>query len=121
MGAYDTEISKALQAHGMWKVRLKTGIELGRLEVPAADVAKDNLCDFGRWLADAETDPGLSGLAEFRKVVDLHREFHGVAGGIAGHIEAGDKASAVAELEGGTFDDLSGRLGAALMALKRAS
>ena len=44
------EITKAIGAHGVWKMRLRTAIETGKADANAADVAKDNACAFGQWL-----------------------------------------------------------------------
>lgn len=121
MGAHDTNISNALRAHGAWKLRLKTGITMGSLDLPAAEISKDNICEFGQWLSVAKSDPTIANLPEFAKVVDLHRQFHLQAGRVAGHIEAGDAEGADAELNSGGFDGLSQQLSAALMALKKAS
>ena len=44
------EITKAVGAHGVWKMRLRTAIDTGKADANAADVAKDNACAFGQWL-----------------------------------------------------------------------
>ena len=53
------EIAKALGAHGVWKMRLKTAIDTGKADAQAADVAKDNVCAFGQWLYGASLTPSV--------------------------------------------------------------
>ncbi len=40
--AFDDEINKAIGAHGVWKMRLRTAIDIGKGDAHPADVAKDN-------------------------------------------------------------------------------
>ena len=44
------EITKAVGAHVVWQMRLRTAIETGKAVANAADVATDNACAFGQWL-----------------------------------------------------------------------
>ena len=48
--SFQDEITKAIGAHGIWKMRLRTAIDSGKADANAADVAKDNACAFGQWL-----------------------------------------------------------------------
>src|SRR4030067_3690693 len=51
--AFEDEITKAIGAHGVWKMRLRTAIDSGKADANAADVAKDSVCAFGQWLYGA--------------------------------------------------------------------
>lgn len=114
-------ISDALRAHGAWKLRLKTGIAKGSLELPADDISQNNLCAFGKWLEDAARDPAIAGLPEFAEVQTLHTNFHKLAGFIAKRIEDNNVEGAARKLNNGQFDHLSHELAAALQRLKKAA
>lgn len=44
------EVQNAIRAHGAWKLRLKTAIATGSSSLKVDDVARDDCCDFGKWL-----------------------------------------------------------------------
>lgn len=69
----------AISAHAMWKKRLRKAIETGRLPdgVDVASAARDDRCDFGRWLhsgAAAALDPRRA-----ETVIAQHAQFHRTA------------------------------------------
>lgn len=110
------EITEAIGAHGTWKMRLQTAAQTGRLNGRAVDLARDDLCRFGQWLGGLP--PEVTGTDPVREVKRLHREFHGLAGGVARQVEDGDMAGARATLETGKLGECSTRLARALTAWK---
>jgi chemoreceptor zinc-binding protein len=92
------EIQKAIGAHGMWKMRLRTAIESSKLDVPLSTVRADDQCDFGRWLAHAQIPP--SGRERCRRVKALHADFHQVAARIVELALAGERTKAKQILDG---------------------
>ncbi|GIX15226.1 MAG: hypothetical protein KatS3mg118_3185 [Paracoccaceae bacterium] len=108
-------------AHGAWKLKLRTACTTGALPVPAADVARDDACAFGRWLRQIGADPALRRSAHYDRVRRLHADFHRVAGRVAERVARGDLAAARQELEGGGFDGASAALRDALMAWRQSA
>jgi hypothetical protein len=102
-------IESGLAAHALWKKRLLEAIEKGRSDFQVATVRKDNACDFGKWLhgLPAEDRSG----EDFRKVLELHAEFHRAAGDILALAVEGKKEEARKQLEyGGAYGHVSGKL-----------
>ena len=99
-------------------MKLKRAASRGELEVPAADVTRDDLCTFGKWLKDIETDPDVQGSAAFEEVQAKHTAFHKVAGQIAAQIEAGQTDAASKGLDDSAFKDASAELASALYTWK---
>jgi methyl-accepting chemotaxis protein len=77
---------EVLEKHSDWKVKLRTAITQQE-KLDAATLAKDNCCDFGKWLyGDAKTHLGHR--ASFTDCVAKHAVFHVEAGKIATNINA---------------------------------
>lgn len=114
------QIEKAIGAHGSWKVKLRQSID-GTLELNPFEVAMDNRCEFGKWLYSlagtaAASDP------HYKAVLELHRVFHKVAGGVVTKVKAGDKASAESSIGLlGDYTKASNELTAKMMEWKRQS
>ena len=72
------EISAAIGAHGLWKVRLKDAIVKGSSEFQPSVVGRDDQCAFGKWLHGV-SDQQVKSSPGYKKCVDLHREFHAQA------------------------------------------
>lgn len=70
------EITKAVGAHGVWKMRLRTAIDTGKADANAADVAKDNACAFGQWLYGPAIPAAARTNDDYITVRKLHAEFH---------------------------------------------
>jgi hypothetical protein len=68
-------VTKAIAAHGQWKIRLRQAIETGKSEWTVDQVKVDDQCVLGKWIyGDAVVRfPGDSLVREIR---ELHREFH---------------------------------------------
>ena len=107
-------INKGIAAHSAWKARLRTAVSSGKFDVPAATVAKDNQCEFGKWLY------GLSGTDQltekFSTVRRLHTQFHEEAARIvtlatSGQSEKAEQAMAL----GGSYTKASAELTGAMV------
>jgi methyl-accepting chemotaxis protein len=73
---FNDEITKAIGAHGTWKVRLGDAIAKGASDANVADVARDNKCAFGTWLYSPDFPAAQKASPVYRGVVQLHAEFH---------------------------------------------
>ena len=112
------QIDRALGAHGAWKLRLKTAIRTGRIDARPADVACDNLCEFGKWLHGPQIDQQTRSGMPYQVVRRLHAEFHRCAGQTLKEAAAGNKELAQNLLEG-EFTQRSETLGRALAKWRR--
>lgn len=113
------ELDKAIAAHGMWKVRLKSAIDTGKIDTPVATIQMDNQCAFGKWLyGDTLTSVDKSS-AQYKTVKELHAEFHKTAAQLA---TTGKKADAEKMMaSGGGYNAVSAKLTSAMMAWKNSS
>ena len=87
------QVIKAIGAHGLWKARLKSSVDAGCIEMDAATIEKDNLCEFGKWLYS----DGLKGITtdpNYQKIKSLHADFHKVVAKVLRFIEQGNNAAA---------------------------
>ena len=94
------EIMKAIGAHGAWKMRLRTAIQLGSSDVDPGAVRCDNLCAFGKWLHGPSLDPTIKSGMPFQVTKRLHAEFHECASDVLELALRGDKPNAQALLDG---------------------
>ena len=88
------QITNAIGAHGVWKLRLGSAIATGRADVKSADVCRDDRCEFGRWLHGPELGPDVRRGKPYQVVRRLHAEFHDCAGKVLHCVEVGKKAEA---------------------------
>ena len=98
--SFEDEIAKAIGAHGVWKMRLKTAIDTGKADAQAADVAKDNACAFGQWLYGTSIPPAMRASLDYQSVRKLHADFHKCASQVIECVGGGDKTKASALMEG---------------------
>ena len=91
------KINMAIGAHGQWKSRLRQAIESGYSEHAVGEICRDDCCDFGRWLhaLPAEEQAGT----DWKKVRELHAEFHKEAAAVLALALAGRKAEAGTALD----------------------
>lgn len=111
---HDTEhLNHAIAAHGRFKTRLRQAIDAGKSQWTADSVRRDNLCEFGQWLhacSAAET-----ATERWKKIRELHAEFHKEAARILAMALAGRTAEAEAALAlGSHFSKTSADLTLAL-------
>ena len=75
-----SQIDHGIASHARWKYRLFDAAKTGESEWTVAQIRSYTDCEFGRWLAtlsQAERDS-----EPCKKVIALHREFHGAASGV---------------------------------------
>lgn len=110
----EDEISKAIGAHGMWKMRLRAAIDSGKADGDPAEVAKDNACAFGQWLHGATITPAMRASADYAQVRKLHADFHKCAAKVLAHVKHGQKTQADA-LMASDYSKISSELTTAMM------
>lgn len=98
--ALNDQISKAIDAHEVWKIRLREAIEKGTSEYTVEDLSASNLCAFGRWLY-LEIGSILRD-KQYEKVRDLHQSFHMAAASVLNLALAGRQEEARAAMEAGS-------------------
>lgn len=83
----------ALDAHLSWKQRLRRYLE-GQLaeDLQPEAVGCEDGCDLGRWIRS--TNGSLRHLPEFRKMRELHADFHRCAAEVVEAVKSGDPQGA---------------------------
>jgi methyl-accepting chemotaxis protein len=110
------EIKNAIGAHGMWKARLRNAVDSGKTEVPIETIGKDNECIFGKWLYGATIPADVKGSDYYKKVRELHAEFHKVAARVVLLATTGKKNGAEAMIgPGGEYTNISAKLTQTMM------
>ncbi len=113
------QITKAISAHGMWKVRLKDAIDKQSSEFEVTHVRSPHHCDFGKWL-DGEKAKLLK-FPNYAKVCDLHAQVHTETARIMELALAGKKDEATRAIDlGSSFATLSAHLTQEMMHWKQA-
>ena len=107
------QIAKAIGAHGMWKMRLKSAIDSGKGDVDVATARVDNACEFGKWLY-GQVSANAKATSYYTDVKQLHAQFHQAAGRVLELATTGKKAEAEA-LMAGDYARTSGDLTRKLM------
>lgn len=121
MSVIHDDIDRALAAHGMWKVRLRTAIHQGKLDTSPADLRRDDRCDFGRWLQGGQVPDVARRSSHFALVVRMHAEFHKAAAAVAELALAGSKDAATRMLNSGEYARASEALVSAMQAWRNAT
>lgn len=112
------EILKAMNAHGVWKLRLRAAIVTGSSDV-TPDVARcDDKCEFGRWLLGSSVAPEIRATAYYESVRKLHADFHKCAGEVL-HSALSNQADKANALLADTFSKKSHTLMVELTKWKR--
>ena len=114
------EITKAIGAHGMWKMRLKRILETGVAEIDPVKAASDNQCEFGKWLHGQTLPADVKSSAQYKTIKILHANFHQCAGKITRLALSGEKDEANRAMST-EFDDVSRSLVAEMMQWKKAA
>jgi methyl-accepting chemotaxis protein len=112
------EISKAIGAHGLWKMRLSTAITTGKLDAKVEDIRVDNKCAFGQFIYGKDISTAERNGEHFKKIRDLHAEFHKTAAHVADLAISGKKDEAKKVMDAGAYKKISSDLTAAMMAWK---
>jgi len=112
------EINKALQAHGAWKLRLRTVISCGKSDFHPRDVKCDNLCEFGKWLYGPTLDAQVRAGMPYKVIKRLHAEFHECASKVLS-LALNGQIQEANELMEGEYSERSEKLARALSKWKR--
>jgi hypothetical protein len=109
------EITKAIAAHGEWKVKFREFMA-GKLDLDPNKVRQPNVCEFGHWL---ETSGHKEMPADsFKEVNALHAKFHEIASEVIKKKKSGDTPGAEKSLGAqGEFSKASAALTSKLMHL----
>jgi Chemoreceptor zinc-binding domain len=111
----EDEIAAAIHGHERWKARLGTSIDQGGATADVADVGKDNLCAFGRWLYGSTIPKAALYDPNYIIVQFLHAKFHECARQVVQLLADGRPAEARAMLDHGEYAKISGQLTATML------
>jgi hypothetical protein len=115
-----SKIDHGIAAHARWKYRLMAAIETGKSEWTVSGMRSDDQCEFGKWFLALPLSDRLS--EHWRKIKDLHTEFHKTASEVLELALAGRKEEAEAAMSlGSRFASISSDLTMAMTAWKEAS
>lgn len=106
-------IDSAINAHGLWKIRLKDAIAQKSSSFLVENVKVDDKCDFGKWLYSfPESDKASN---DYQNIKTLHASFHQLAAEILELAVSGKTDEAIKALGlGSQFSMISGKLTMAL-------
>ncbi len=93
-------LTDAIQAHGTWKLKLRTAINTGKTDQDPSHIACDDRCALGQWLKSPVMTSQIRAGMPHQVVSRLHRKFHANAGEVAKLAIANRKSEADALLEG---------------------
>ena len=118
--ATEMDLTKAIQAHGEWKVKFRNAIN-HKEQMDSDTIACDDRCALGKWL-HGQAKQRHAHLGSYRDCVKKHAAFHVEAGQVAKAINAGHYDKAECMLAGGTpYASASSEVGSAILALKKAA
>ena len=111
-------LDTALQKHAEWKTKFRTAISQNET-LDAETIAKDNCCDFGKWLY-GESKATLGVLESHKECIAKHKIFHIEAGKIATAINLRKYTEAEAMLSiNKPYFNASNETGVAIIRLKK--
>ena len=113
------ELAKAFGSHTLWKARIERAAEAGKSEFAPADVCKDHLCTFGKWLKDPNLSQEIKRSSHYVEVNRLHRQFHEAAGAAIGMAVGGDAQGARRDTVSGGYYQAGQRFYEAMFAWQR--
>ena len=110
--------NQVIFAHADWKNRFKLFLE-GKEQLEQANVAKDNLCELGKWLyGDGRQHAHLP---EYASLKEKHAQFHAAAANVVGQSKKLPKEKALQLVDIGTeYARASAACVNAITVLKRA-
>jgi hypothetical protein len=115
-----TEIIKAVSAHVMWSAKLKTAIHSGDSSYSLPEIEANDRCELGKWLK-SQISPELKNSPHYTRALELHNQFHRVAGKIFGLAINGKSTEALKAIEAnGDFAKASASLVSELRAWNKA-
>ncbi len=106
---YKTEITKALQMHGLWKHKINNAIKNGNANIDIGEVQNDKACEFGKWFYELPLEVREDEVV--KNIGELHALFHSEVAKILNLVKDGqiDEAKKANEI-GGKFSQISGKL-----------
>lgn len=108
------DFDKAIQAHIQWKQKLYNCISSQSIgDLNSSNICKDNLCDLGKWLHGNQPEKVVQDTT-FKEIVEKHKRFHEIAGGIVKRVENSETLDADKELG---IDSEYGKISSKLIAL----
>ena len=111
-------LDQAVHKHAEWKVKFRAAIA-SHEKLDAATIARDDCCDFGKWL-NGDAKPQLSSLASFTDCQSKHAAFHQEAGKVAQAINSQNYQQANNMLNTGSqFSSASALVGQSIQRLKK--
>jgi hypothetical protein len=112
----EVEIKNAIGDHGIWKKKLKSAVDTGKIDVKISTIKSDNQCNFGKWLHGPSTTENQKNSKHYQKVHDLHAAFHEKAAMVAHLAIAGNKVAAMKMLDvNGEYVEASATLTTAMI------
>src|SRR5450631_1469036 len=112
----EEEIATAIRSHERWKVELSASIVSGAVSADAADIGKDNICAFGRWLYGSTIPKAALYDPNYIIVRFLHSNFHECAGKVVQLLSEGKKSQARALMASdGEYTKISDKLMATMV------
>lgn len=104
-----TQVKTAIDAHLLWKGRLRQAILSPGNGLTPAVASRDDACALGRWLLSADIPDDEKNAAEYQAVRLAHAMFHHAAGQVLETARGGDREAAF-RLMGDAFIQLSEEL-----------
>jgi methyl-accepting chemotaxis protein len=113
------DLNVAIQKHAEWKFKFRNAM-LAKASMDDVAIAKDNLCELGKWLhGEAKTLYGKK--AEYARCLADHAVFHKEAGKVAAVISAKNREEAERMISGeSAFTEASKKVSVSLIELKNA-
>ncbi len=93
-GGYTLNFDQAITAHSDWKRKLSSYLQKPNGSLKPADIALDNKCDLGKWIAGEGAN--FSNLTEFASLKAEHARFHKVAAAIVARADRGERVAEAA-------------------------
>ncbi|MFZ5446444.1 MAG: CZB domain-containing protein [Myxococcota bacterium] len=109
-------LDNAIDAHAQWKIKLRTAIRT-RQPLDADTIAKDNVCELGKWL-HGEAKERYGATPAWAELLQLHATFHRAAAEVAKAISAGKYDEAERLLTAPAYVTASKQVTVAIMQLK---
>jgi methyl-accepting chemotaxis protein len=83
------DFNQAIAAHADWKIKLSSYLRKPDGTLNPADIAPDNKCDLGKWIAGEGAK--FSSLQQFSSLKEQHARFHKAAAEIVRRADTGEK------------------------------
>ena len=113
----EIDFNKAIRRHIEWKVKLRNAIAT-HAKLNAEEIAKDNMCEFGKWLHD-DAKALYKDSPNYIQCMEKHAAFHREAGAVALAINNGNFTQAEAMLgSDSSFSQASSDVAAAVRLLQ---